>query len=110
MEENFVKKDKRLSRGVKQENLHVLRMNAMPSILIETGFVNNYEDAHYISTEEGQQSIAESIYNAITSYKKLVDRNVKEPQEKHILNLLDDDFKSYIINMFKRLKEPCLKN
>ena len=66
VEENFVKKDKRLSRGVKQENLHVLRMNAMPSILIETGFVNNYEDAHYISTEEGQQSIAESIYNAIT--------------------------------------------
>jgi N-acetylmuramoyl-L-alanine amidase len=31
-------------------------MNAMPSILIETGFVNNYDDAHYISTEEGQQA------------------------------------------------------
>ncbi len=112
VEENFVKKDKRLSRGVKQENLHVLRMNAMPSILIETGFVNNYDDAHYISTEEGQQSIAESIYNAIVSYKKLVDRNVKEPEpEKPVEQPLKNDFRILLMSTPTRYTEndPALK-
>jgi N-acetylmuramoyl-L-alanine amidase len=45
-------------------------MNAMPSILIETGFVNNYDDAVYITSEDGQKEIAESIYDAIVTYKK----------------------------------------
>ena len=33
----------------------------MPSILVETGFVNNYEEAQYLISEKGQQEIAESI-------------------------------------------------
>ena len=99
IEDNFVKKDKRLSRGVKQANLHVLRMNAMPSILIETGFVNNYDDAKYISTEEGQQAIAESIFNAIVNYKKLVDRNVREPEpEKPVEKPLKNDFRIVLMS------------
>jgi len=112
VEDNFVKKDKRMSRGVKQENLHVLRMNAMPSILIETGFVNNYDDAHYISTEEGQQTIAESIYNAIVSYKKLVDRNVKEPEpEKPAEQPLKNDFRILLMSTPNKYndEDPALK-
>lgn len=112
IEDNFVKKDKRLSRGVKQENLHVLRMNAMPSILIETGFVNNYDDAHYISTEEGQQAIAESIFNAIISYKKMVDRNVKEPEpEKPVEQPLKNDFRILLMSTPNKYNEndPALK-
>lgn len=112
VEDNFVKKDKRLSRGVKQENLHVLRMNAMPSILIETGFVNNYDDAHYISTEEGQQAIAESIFNAIISYKKMVDRNVKEPEpEKPVEQPLKNDFRILLMSTPNKYNEndPALK-
>lgn len=112
VEENFVKKDKRLSRGVKQENLHVLRMNAMPSILIETGFVNNADDARYISSEEGQQAIAESIFNAITSYKKMVDRNVKEPEpEKPAEQPLKNDFRILLMSTPSRYTDddPALK-
>ena len=112
VEDNFVKKDKRLSRGVKQENLHVLRMNAMPSILIETGFVNNYDDAHYISTEEGQQAIAESIFNAIISYKKMVDRNVKEPEpEKPVEQPLKNNFRILLMSTPNKYNEndPALK-
>ena len=63
VEDNFVKKDKRFSRGVMQKNLHVLRLNAMPSVLIETGFISNPEDATYLASENGQEEIAESIYN-----------------------------------------------
>lgn len=74
VEDNFANKDKRFSRGVKQANFHVLRMNAMPSVLIEMGFVSNYDEAHYIASEKGQNEIAESIYNGIVSYKKAYDK------------------------------------
>lgn len=71
VEDNFANKNKRLSRGVKQKDLHVLRLNAMPSILVETGFISNPEEVHYLVSDEGQNEIATSIYNAIISYKNL---------------------------------------
>jgi len=101
VEENFVKKDKRLSRGVKQQNLHVLRLNAMPSVLIEIGFVSNPDEAIYISSSKGQNDIANSIYNAITSYKKARDRNYsekdKEP-EKPAEKPLSNDFRILLMS------------
>ncbi|WP_313717412.1 N-acetylmuramoyl-L-alanine amidase family protein, partial [Kaistella carnis] len=75
VEENFAGRDKRNSRGIKQADLHVLRMNAMPSVLIETGFVNNYDEARYLASDRGQTDIAESIYDAILKYKDRMDRN-----------------------------------
>jgi N-acetylmuramoyl-L-alanine amidase len=75
LEENFSIRDKRNSRGIKQADLHVLRMNAMPSVLIETGFVNNYDDAQYLASDRGQDAIADSIYDAIIRYKKALNRN-----------------------------------
>ena len=41
----------------------------MPSVLIETGFISNAEEAAYLASDKGQDEIAESIYDAITSYK-----------------------------------------
>lgn len=86
VEENFVNKDKRFSRGVKQQNLHVLRRNAMPSVLVEMGFLSNYDDAVYMASEKGKEDMAESVYRAILSYKQRLDRNVakvatKEPEK-----------------------------
>ena len=92
VEENFVKKDKRFSRGVMQKNLHVLRLNAMPSVLIETGFISNPEEAAYLASEKGQDEIAESIYNAVISYKKKIDRNQKKEEEKPKEIPLKNDF------------------
>ncbi len=82
IEENF-EKGGRFSRGVKQANLHILRMSAMPSVLIETGFVNNYEDAVFLSSDEGQRKTATQIYNAVLKYasKNLV-AAAKEPMKK----------------------------
>ncbi len=86
VEENFEKKDKRFSRGVKQQNLHVLRRNAMPSVLIEMGFISNREDAAYISSEKGQNEIAQSIYQAIISYKKGIDRKAGNTDDNYTKN------------------------
>ena len=86
VEENFTGKDKRLSRGVKQQNLHVLRLNAMPSILVEMGFISNYDEAHYLASDKGQKEVAESIYNAIVSYKNAFQKksgtNIDKPKDK----------------------------
>lgn len=81
VEDNFTGKDRRFSRGVKQQNLHVLRMNAMPSVLIETGFVSNPEDAAYLASERGQNEVAASIVRAIQSYKKAIDRKMGVQQQ-----------------------------
>ncbi|KQT15475.1 cell wall hydrolase [Chryseobacterium sp. Leaf404] len=100
VEENFVNRDKRVSRGVFQKNLHVLRMNAMPSVLIETGFINHPEESHYLASDKGQEEIAESIYLAIIDYKKAYDRktgkltsNKKPEPEKPIEVPLKNDFR-----------------
>lgn len=102
VEENFVKKDKRFSRGVKQQNLHVLRLNAMPSVLIETGFVSNYEDAMYLASDKGQTEIAESIYDAIVGYKKATERNTavapKVEPEKPAEKPLKNDFRILLMS------------
>lgn len=114
VEGNFEKKDKRFSRGVKQQNLHVLRLNAMPSVLIETGFISNYDDAMYLASEKGQNEIAESIYDAIVSYRKARDRNASNsklepeiPEEKPLKN----DFRILLMSTPTKYNsgDPALK-
>ena len=111
VEENFVKKDKRFSRGVMQKNLHVLRLNAMPSVLIETGFISNPEEAAYLASEKGQDEIAESIYNAVISYKKKIDRNQKKEEEKPKELPLKNDFRILLMSTPNKYNEedPALR-
>ena len=58
------------SRGVKQAPYMVLHKAYMPRVLIEMGFISNQIEGSKLDSEEGQQEIAESIANAIISYKK----------------------------------------
>lgn len=111
VEENFVKKDKRFSRGVMQKNLHVLRLNAMPSVLIETGFISNPEEAAYLASEKGQDEIAESIYNAVISYKKKIDRNQKKEEEKPKELPLKNDFRILLMSTPNKYndEDPALR-
>lgn len=57
------------NRGVKQAGFLVLRQSSMPSVLVETGFVSNQADANQLKSEEGQQAIASSIYEAFRKFK-----------------------------------------
>lgn len=70
VENEFKSRVGRKSRGVKQEGFIVIYKTAMPSILIETGFLSNTNEETYLNTDEGQSLIASGIYRAFKQYKK----------------------------------------
>jgi N-acetylmuramoyl-L-alanine amidase len=41
----------------------------MPSVLIETGFISNASEANYLKSEQGQDAIALSIFEAFKKFK-----------------------------------------
>ena len=55
------------NRGVKtRTNLYVLRRTAMPAVLVELGFISNYDDAMLML--ERPELFAEGIYNGLLDY------------------------------------------
>ena len=60
----------RVDRDVRQRpvGIWVLQATAMPSILVETGFISNPEDERYLNSKEGQKEIADCITRAIGTY------------------------------------------
>ncbi len=58
------------TRGVKQAPFMVLHKAYMPRVLIETGFISNPVEGALLDSEDGQMEIAQSIADAIVSYKK----------------------------------------
>jgi N-acetylmuramoyl-L-alanine amidase len=75
VEEEFVKEG-RPSRGVKQRNdegIWVLQATAMPSILVETGFISHRPDEDYLNSKKGQEEIANNVVNAVKRYKTVTE-------------------------------------
>lgn len=73
VEESFRSNTGRRSYGVKQAGFMVLKETAMPSVLIETGFLNHPKEGAFISSASGQATIAESIFLAFQKYKMAVE-------------------------------------
>ena len=74
VEEETSKKSKIHTKGVNQAGFLVLWKTAMPSVLIETGFLTNGTDRSYLKSDEGQSVIAEGIFRAIKQYKKQLEK------------------------------------
>lgn len=68
VEKNIVKQGHK-SRGVKQAGFIVIWETTMPSVLIETGYLTNSQDAKILATEAGRDKIAEAIFKAFSEYK-----------------------------------------
>jgi N-acetylmuramoyl-L-alanine amidase len=81
MENQLISGSKRPTRGVKQAGFMVLRATAMPSVLIETGFLSNDQDEAYIGSQKGQVYIASAIYRAVREYVEEVEEG-KTPSTK----------------------------
>jgi N-acetylmuramoyl-L-alanine amidase len=60
----------RVDRDVRQRGvgIWVLQATAMPSILVETGFISNPEEEKYLNSEEGQNELSRCIVNALKTY------------------------------------------
>jgi N-acetylmuramoyl-L-alanine amidase len=59
----------RYDRGVKQAGFLVLYKTTMPSVLIETAFLPNPTEEKLIGTAEGQQKMAQAMFQAFVNYK-----------------------------------------
>lgn len=69
VEDQFKNRVGRYSRGVKQAGFLVLWKSAMPSALIEVGFLTNPAEEKYLNDKTNQTYIASGIYRAFKEYK-----------------------------------------
>lgn len=69
LEHQFSARVGRTSRGVKQAGFLVLWKTAMPSVLIEVGYLTNAAEEKYLSHKENQVLLASGIFRAIKEYK-----------------------------------------
>jgi N-acetylmuramoyl-L-alanine amidase len=66
----------RVSEGPKQRQvgIWVLQATAMPSVLVETGFITNPQEEDYLNSEKGQDETATCIVNALKEYKTWLEK------------------------------------
>ncbi|KLT66939.1 N-acetylmuramoyl-L-alanine amidase [Pedobacter sp. BMA] len=69
----YISRDERSSRGVKEQGVLVLQRCGMPAVLTEIGFISNAEEEKYIYSAKGQDEVASSILEAIKTYKKNIE-------------------------------------
>ena len=69
VQEQFSKRVGRKDRGVQQAGFLVLWKTAMPSILIELGFISNAAEERFLASENGQTYMASAIYRAFRDFK-----------------------------------------
>ncbi len=79
VQDEFVKVG-RVDRDVKQRpvGIWVLQATAMPSVLIETGFISNPEEERYLNSNEGQSELSECIVNALDKYIKWLEEKQED--------------------------------
>ena len=58
----------RYNRGVKSANFAVIKHTNMPAILVETAFIDNYDDNRFLASEDGKYKCATAIYKGICDY------------------------------------------
>lgn len=83
VEDYFKEEAKRSSRGVKQAGFLVLWKTAMPSVLIETGFLTNTNEEKFLASADGQDKIANCILKAFSDYKTIMEHPVENNTVKN---------------------------
>lgn len=70
----------RVDRDVRQRQvgIWVLQATAMPSILVETGYITNREEEDYLNSKKGQEETAACIIKAVKTYITWLEKQQKE--------------------------------
>ena len=77
VQKSFGKNPITRNRGIKQGRLLVLLRTAMPSVLVELGFLSNASDRKILTSDDGQQKLAVALFTAFKEYKTKYDRQYK---------------------------------
>ena len=85
VQDELVNKAKRHDRGVQQAGFLVLYKTAMPSILVELGFISNPTEEAYMMSKEGQDYLASAIYRAFCTYKTNYEKESVDLNQEEVL-------------------------
>ena len=85
VQEQFTERVNRQDRGVRQAGFVVLYKTAMPSILIELGFLTNADEERFLKSETGQDYMASAIYRAVKEYTEGMEALYKEHKAQLLL-------------------------
>lgn len=85
IEKEFVRVG-RSSRSAKQrtKGIWVLQATAMPSVLVETGFISNSKDEKYLNSASGQNELANCIAKAVVAYNRALNKSSKPSENADI--------------------------
>ncbi len=78
VDNQFASRVQRHSRGVHQAGFMVLSRTAMPSVLVELGFISNKNEELFLMSEEGANYMASAIFRAFKDYKSKVEAGIPE--------------------------------
>lgn len=70
VQKHFRHSCQRVDRGVHQAGFLVLKASAMPSILVELGFISTPDEERYLNSETGTTTLADGIFRAFLAYKR----------------------------------------
>lgn len=73
-------------RGIKEQNLHVLRETKMPAILSENGFMDNPREARLMLDTDFQKEVAREHVQGICEYFGVSFKEIKEEIEEVVGN------------------------
>ena len=96
------------SRGVSQDPFWVLWRTAMPSVLIEIGFITNPDDLETLRSETGRDAIAANIFKAFGTFKSRYDGSmgiVKEAAAEEKPAVKKEEKKQYGIQVLVTSRE-----
>jgi N-acetylmuramoyl-L-alanine amidase len=84
IQDHFRESAGRHDRSVKQAGFMVLFRTAMPSILIETGFLTNADEEEFLASAEGQDKMSLAIFTAFKDYKAQLEGRKLTPEARII--------------------------
>lgn len=76
--------------GIHQDVFYLLWATNMPSALLELGFISNPSDYAVLSSADGQEKIAQSLFEAFRSYKKKFDASVGAVPSEEVAPVASD--------------------
>lgn len=63
------------NRGISRDPFLVLVRTAMPSVLLELGFISNSSDLSVLRSKSGQDKLAQNVFDAFSEYKEYYDES-----------------------------------